>query len=115
MSFEDLLKSLQSEYVAALPNKIAIIGSQIKSNDLTALRESFHKFKGTGRTYGLPEVSELAELVEKLCIQESAHAMAAAANAVAILQDIYNSRKAHQPYSLQHDPRYLEIRNHLPR
>lgn len=115
MSFEDLLKSLQSEYIAALPNKIAIIGAQIKAQDIPALRESFHKFKGTGRTYGLPEVSELAEAVEKLCIEESAHAVMAAANAVAILQDIHNARKAHQPYSLQHDPRYLEIRNHLPR
>ena len=79
MNFDELLKSLQTDYVAALPNKIAIIKSQIKSGDIKALRESFHKFKGTGRTYGLPEVSELAELVERLCIDEHSGAVTAAA------------------------------------
>jgi HPt (histidine-containing phosphotransfer) domain-containing protein len=115
MSFEDLLKSLQVDYVAALPKKIAIIKSQIHAADLPALRESFHKFKGTGRTYGLPEVSELAEAVERLCIDESSHAITAAGHAVAVLEDIHKARAANQSYSLATDPRYLEIRKHLPR
>lgn len=113
MNFDELLKSLQTDYVAALPNKIAIIKSQIKSGDVKALRESFHKFKGTGRTYGLPEVSELAELVERLCIDEHSGAVTAASHAVALLTDIHKARSTKKEYSLHHDPRFLEIRNLL--
>lgn len=113
MNFDELLKSLQSDYIAALPNKIAIIKAQINAGDVAALRESFHKFKGTGRTYGLPEVSELAALVESLCIDKSAQALAAASHAVALLADIHESRKQQQPYALQSDPRFLEIQNLL--
>jgi hypothetical protein len=113
MNFDELLKNLQLEYVAALPNKIAIIKSQIKAGDLKALRESFHKFKGTGRTYGLPEISELSELVERLCMDEHSGAVVAATHAVALLADIHKARTAKQQYSMHHDPRYLEIRNLL--
>ncbi len=113
MNFDELLKSLQVDYIAALPNKIAVIRAQIKARSLSDLRESFHKFKGTGRTYGLPEVSELAELVERLCIDEHSEAVTAAGHAVAILADIHKARKEGKSYSLPHDPRFLEIRNLL--
>ena len=79
MSFEDLLKNLQVDYVAAIPNKIAQIRAQVRNADVPALRESFHKFKGTGRTYGLPEVSELAEVVERICIDTPDRAVLAPA------------------------------------
>ena len=113
MSFEDLLKSLKVDYIAALPNKIAQIKQQIYSADAPALRESFHKFKGTGRTYGLPEVSVLSEAVERICINTPDLAVVAAGHAVQLLQDIHDARKAHREYPLTLDPRFLEIRKLL--
>ncbi len=69
MNFDELLKSLHKEYLTSLPSKIDSIAQQAIKGSAAELRESFHKLKGTGRTYGMPEVSELATLVEDLCAE----------------------------------------------
>jgi hypothetical protein len=43
VSFEDLLKTLQQEYLSALPEKITRIRAQIDASSTTEVRESFHK------------------------------------------------------------------------
>ena len=108
-----MLKSLQVDYINAIPAKIISINSQIQAKDVSAVRESFHKFKGTGKTYGLPEVSELAEIIERLCIHQPSVALGAASQAVTIFEDIYKARKAQSSFSLNEDPRYKDIRNLL--
>lgn len=114
MSMEDLLKSLQRDYVAALPDKLNAIRTQIRDGNPTSLRESFHKLKGTGRTYGLPEISELAEVVERICIVAPKESVTAAQLAVQILEDIFSSRNAQISYDLVPDPRFAQIRRLLP-
>jgi HPt (histidine-containing phosphotransfer) domain-containing protein len=113
MSFEDLLKSLHEEYLASIPEKISVIEGQIKQGDAANLRESFHKLKGTGRTYGLPEVSDLAEVVEDICNVRPVNAVRAAGAAVGILRDIYSAHHQHHPYSFDSDPRLEGIRKLL--
>ncbi|MBX3022146.1 MAG: Hpt domain-containing protein [Bdellovibrionales bacterium] len=114
MSFEDLLKSLQKDYLASLPDKVVTIRTQIESASTSELRESFHKLKGTGRTYGLPEVSELAELVEGICISRPTDAVVASTHAVAILHDIHGAYSAGNAFNLHQDARYAQIRKLLP-
>jgi HPt (histidine-containing phosphotransfer) domain-containing protein len=114
VSFEDLLKSLQLDYLNALPAKISLITSQIDSGDVAEIRESFHKLKGTGRTYGMPEVSELSAAVEKLCLQGSAeNALGAARHAVTVLSAIHASRLRNEEHPLAQDGSYLEIQKLL--
>lgn len=114
MSMEDLLKSLQRDYVAALPEKLDTIRGQIRDANPQSLRDSFHKLKGTGRTYGLPEISELAEVVERICFTLPAEATAASQIGAMILQDIFSSRNAGITYNLHSDPRFEQIRRLLP-
>lgn len=109
MSFEELLKNLQKDYIASLPNKISDIRGQIRKNSPVDLRESFHKLKGTGRTYGLPEISELAEAVEYVCANKPNDAVKAAQQAASILEDILVARKAQNQYTLATDPRFQKI------
>jgi HPt (histidine-containing phosphotransfer) domain-containing protein len=110
VSFEDLLKTLQQEYLSALPEKITRIRAQIDASSTTEVRESFHKLKGTGRTYGLPEVSDLAELVESICLNApAADALRAATSAVGILQDIHSARSKNLGFNLQTDPRFQQL------
>jgi HPt (histidine-containing phosphotransfer) domain-containing protein len=114
MSFEDLIKSLQNDYLASLPEKTDRIQGQIERTATEELRESFHKLKGTGRTYGLPEVSELAAAVESLCLTTPADATRAAAQAVLILKDIHAARLHGLDFNLHQDPRFHAIQQLLP-
>lgn len=113
MSFEDLLKSLQQEYLASLPSKIESLRAQVSAANVNDLRESFHKLKGTGRTYGMPEVSELSAAVEEICIDYPTHAATAAGHALEILVDIHASRAQGREFSLGADARFQAIRKLL--
>lgn len=110
MSFEDLLKSLQRDYLASLPEKVVNIRAQIDAAAVADLRESFHKLKGTGRTYGLPDVSLLAETVEGICIHRPVEAVKACTVATGILEDIYSVHSRGEVFQLQADARFAQIR-----
>jgi HPt (histidine-containing phosphotransfer) domain-containing protein len=113
VSFEELLKTLRAEYLAALPGKIEIIGKQIAAGNTAELRDSFHKLKGTGKTYGMPEVSDLSEITEAICMQKPGEAHTAAIQAVGLLRDIHAARQNQQAFNLEPDPRYQMIRKLL--
>lgn len=113
MSFDDLLKTLQKDYLKSIPDKIKVIENHIQASDTHNVRESFHKLKGTGRTYGLPEVSELAEIVESVCIQHPQSGVRAATEALPVLQDIYQSRQTQQAYAFGNDVRVEALRKLL--
>ena len=115
MSFEELLKSLRADYVAALPGKIDIILDQIDTSAHDELRESFHKLKGTGTTYGLPEVSELAEVLEDICTDQPTAAPVAARRATELLREIHQAHARDQSFDLHGDPRFSEVRQMLSR
>lgn len=113
VSFEELLKTLRAEYLASLPQKVDLIKKQIATGSKLEIRDSFHKLKGTGRTYGLPEVSELAEVTEAICMEKADQSETAAEQAVAILQEIYTARQQGQAFALEQDPRFQLIRKLL--
>ena len=115
MSFEEMLKSLQREYLASIPEKIQIIEMQIAKQDAANLRESFHKLKGTGRTYGLPEVSELGALVEQICLEHPVNSFKAGTIAIGILRDVHNARSAGTPYDFVRDTRIGDLQKLLPK
>ncbi|MEO0334792.1 MAG: Hpt domain-containing protein [Pseudomonadota bacterium] len=109
MSFTDMLTQLKMEYVGGLPAKITTIKEHLRGEDLIALRTDFHKLKGNGKTYGLPEISELASLVESHCLEEPDRALSSVQSAVEILEDIYSHRQSDKELNLQSDPRYLSL------
>ncbi len=67
MSIQDVLAGLQKTYLASMPDKITLIETLFKSNDLERLETEYHKLKGTGRTYGLPEFTQLGATLERIC------------------------------------------------
>jgi HPt (histidine-containing phosphotransfer) domain-containing protein len=114
VSFDDLLKTLQEDYLKSLPEKIKIITAQVQANDASNVRESFHKLKGTGKTYGFPEVSELAEVVENICIVQPGAGLNAARQAIPVLEDIHRVRQQASSYPVAADVRVAAIRKLLP-
>jgi HPt (histidine-containing phosphotransfer) domain-containing protein len=113
MSIEEMLKALQAEYLSSIPEKIKSIGGFVAQNDGSNLREAFHKLKGTGRTYGIPEVSDLGDMVEKICLQDLKMAVPAARTALLMLGDIYRARKGEITYDFNADRRLEELRKLL--
>ncbi|NQZ02188.1 MAG: Hpt domain-containing protein [Bdellovibrionales bacterium] len=109
MSFTDLLSQLKVEYVSGLPAKITTIREHLASEDLIALRTDFHKLKGNGKTYGLPEISELAALVESHCLETPESALGSVETAVELLEDIFQHRQSDRELNLSKDPRFQSL------
>ena len=113
MSFDEMMKNLKKEYVRDLPGKIASLRQFCDASNLTQLREEFHKLKGTGKTYGIPEVSELCATLEQICLQQSIHAITDSQAALEILASIHQARSEDKAFAVAQDPRFIEIQKHL--
>jgi HPt (histidine-containing phosphotransfer) domain-containing protein len=109
MSMEDLLKELQFEYIQSIPEKINEIKNSFEKKNLPALINSFHKLKGSGKTYGLDEVSTLGQFFENWLRDKGEKALPFVLNSIEILNRIYRSRGEGKPYSLESDPEYLKL------
>jgi HPt (histidine-containing phosphotransfer) domain-containing protein len=106
---DEMLKGLQKDYLQSLPEKISDIRVHIKTGSVPDLEMAFHKLKGTGKTYGIPEISELAAAIEHICHDEPAKASSAASEAVQILTDIHSARAANHEFLLNKDPRFKKL------
>lgn len=113
MSIEALLLELQKEYVQELPLKIETIRKSMSGSDHAPVREDFHKLKGTGKTYGIPEISELAEVVEMICLKRPEYITQAVPDALALLEDIHSQRSRSQCFQLDSDQRFTRLKQRL--
>ena len=83
------MQELRTEYVASLPQKVILIGEHLEQQDWIVLRDDFHKLKGTGRTYGLPIITELGEVIEKICLSQIQDAPQAVPKALDLLLKVF--------------------------
>lgn len=67
MPLPPLLFELQKKYLEKLPRSIEEIRTHLASNDFTFVMSAFHKLKGSGKTYGMKEISEVAAIMEEIC------------------------------------------------
>ena len=114
MNFDELLRQLQAEYLASIPEKVTEIQLLIANGDTTKLREAFHKLKGTGKTYGMPEVSELCAVIEMICIKMPHAALQASETGAEMLQEIHQARSQKNNFALHEDARLHALRKLLP-
>lgn len=114
MSLEEVLAKLKTNYVKSMPDKLQVMKKHIESKDFTTLREEFHKIKGTGRTYGLPEVSDLGAVFEEiLIVSEFKPHLNWALDAHDLFRDIYASREKNREFNIQQDPRFKNLKSTL--
>lgn len=81
----EILAELKVEYRSSFPRKIQKLRDTLATGDLDLLREEFHKLKGTGKTYGFPEVSVLCEVMEFAC-QDRRADLKSVEKAIAVLE-----------------------------
>ena len=109
MSLDDLLAELKKEYLATFPSKIVLIEHLWDIQAIIELETEYHKLKGTGRTYGLPEVSQIGEVMERLCTAELDALRVAVPHSVNILAKIQATRETGEVFDIENDPEFLLI------
>lgn len=109
MSFQEMMENLKKEYIQSIPEKIAEIKTLKNTQDLPGLRNAFHKLKGSGQTYGLPEISEIAAPVEGLFKIGSQEALPACDRALVLFEKLYQAETHHLPFRLQEQPEFLTL------
>ena len=108
-SLKDLLAGLQREYVASIPKKCETIQALWESGNLQDLQTEYHKLKGTGRTYGLPEISQLGEAMEAICLTERSFLESTVAASLRILERVRVSREAGATFAIEEDAEFQMI------
>lgn len=66
-----ILEKLKADYLKNLPPRIEQMEELWLKSEHKLLKTEFHKLKGTGKTYGLPEVSDLGLVAEELVQTEA--------------------------------------------
>lgn len=113
MNFDNLMEQLRGEYLATIPEKIQMIIQFYNANDAHGVREIFHKLKGTGGTYGVPEISTFGEILENFCKAQPSNLKAVVPDAIELLKKIHASRLKNEAFDINADARFQYIRGLL--
>ena len=108
-NLKEILAQLQRNYLASMPEKIAALDTFWKKRDFELLETDYHKLKGTGRTYGLPEVTQIGAALERLCEIDRDALERAVPMSLKLLTRIQEMRLAGQVPNLEHDPDFQVI------
>jgi HPt (histidine-containing phosphotransfer) domain-containing protein len=64
MNINEIMEKLKLEYIGTFNFKIQEIRNKISEKKQSEVINLFHQIKGSGRTYGVAEFSEIAEIAE---------------------------------------------------
>jgi HPt (histidine-containing phosphotransfer) domain-containing protein len=105
-----VLAELKSDYLKQFPKKLSEIQKLTESKNFAQLAEEYHKLKGTGKTYGFPEISVLCEHMEFLSLAQAhqtrgheEHPPDLFPNALRVLEMIYQQYVTGRSFDLQQD------------
>ncbi len=111
MSLEDVMKELRTEYLDSIEGKFGMYREMCKLRRAHELQDEFHKLKGTGSTYGIPDISLLGEQVETLFIESPRSGLSEFEKVLTLLERIIFHQRQGKEYSLTQDPLGQELRN----
>lgn len=109
MSLDDVLAELRKTYLEALPGRADLIEGLHKQGRYAEVETEFHKLKGTGKTYGLPEVTAIGEVAERLCEAGSTTADESIPAALNALRKVTKCRDNGAPLDLASDADFLYL------
>ena len=109
--FEDHLKQLKEKYLAGLNLKMEAMRHFHQQGDLDSLRAELHKIKGTGLTYGFPEISQICRLFEQLVKKGEKDSFEMS---FSLLEKVLFDRQRNKIYPLQEDKAFLKLQASVP-
>lgn len=100
----EVLAELKAEYLQSLPVKIAKLEKLLAEEAWSDLTEEFHKLKGTGKTYGFPEISILCEKLEVLSSSKETQKTVLFEQALLLFHKMRASYNKGETFDLERDP-----------
>ncbi len=113
MNIEELMKQLKREYIDTLPTKKAKVLELFRHNQLVELETEFHKMKGSGKTYGLGEVSQFGEIFEMICMDLPSALPTVMPLALELIDEIYRLQNLNQSFDILQSKQYIYIQSLL--
>ncbi len=107
MSIDEVMAELRQEYVREIPQKLKKIQELLSEQNWKELRNEFHKLKGSGSSYSLPEITELGSFVEKNLNEDNGKDTIE--RSLKILHKIYESRISEQAFSLEKNQDWIDL------
>jgi hypothetical protein len=104
-----VLADMQKQYIHGLPVKAENIEKLWSQRQIQDIETEFHKLKGTGKTYGLPEISQIGEVTEHLCESGEAALKQALPLALRLLRKVHQLRSQGQALELQSEVDFQEL------
>lgn len=99
----EVLSELKKDYLEKFPTKLSVLRELTEKQNWLQLEEEYHKLKGTGKTYGFPEVSTVCEQMEALAKFEQNQIPDLFEKAVTLLETIYQHYLENKPLNLESD------------
>ncbi len=107
-SLDELLEELRQGYLASIPQKIEQIRSRKECEEF-AVQGDFHRLKGSGASYGVPEISQLGEIMVQICREKPKALSWVLPLSIELLEKIRVARLHNHPFQIQAEERYHEI------
>jgi HPt (histidine-containing phosphotransfer) domain-containing protein len=98
-----VLGELKEDYLKKLPTKFENLKALINGQNWEALEDEYHKLKGTGKTYGYPEISVICEKLEFLVQQKNHQSCELFLQANELLEKMHQSYLKKEPVNLESD------------
>src|SRR4051812_22546168 len=106
LKLETMLAELKREYVASMPSRIQVIRENFSKGDTPMMKDDFHRLKGSGKTYGVPEISLVAEVGETICRDKAKDVAAAVPVLLDLLTEIHAKQSRQESFDVGRDPRF---------
>ncbi len=110
-NYSEVMKELRQEYLEGFEEKFKFWNQCFEDENWDQLELEFHKMKGTGSTYGVPEVSLLCQHLERICRQTKPLPRPLLDSAIRMLSAIKEKYLHDREYSLGEDPDFEKIQN----
>ena len=105
----DVLQDLKKEYIHSFPQKLDKIEKLTSDENWPELADEYHKLKGTGKTYGFPQISTLCEKMEAMALQTSTQKKPLFENGFTVLKKLLISYQQNKSFSIHEDPLFQMI------
>jgi HPt (histidine-containing phosphotransfer) domain-containing protein len=109
-NYEDMIAELRSDYLESFDEKFSLMKSYAASQEWYSLELELHKLKGTGSTYGAPEVTELCQVMEARCREQGSVPAADLTVTIELLEEIRKKYTVGTPFELTSDPRFVGLK-----
>lgn len=108
-TYDKLIEELQHHYLERLTDRYQRIKESFANGDTKQILLEFKQLKGSGASYGIPEISELSAIITKICVVRPQTLRWVIPLALDLLNQIYAKRSQKEACFIQTEEKYHEI------